>query len=128
MKLSAQQRRVVEQSTLVGFDARDRPVVEKLVGIPGQLRRWAVLRSGDPADITEPVDTPKERGYVSPPGEVPVVAGRIYASDEWPYVSTLITALEGFGDNASEVFARERGDGTIELIVDGVPFAALRRY
>ena len=41
---------------LVGIDAKNRPVVEKMAGIPHQLRRWAILRNGDPADVTEPVE------------------------------------------------------------------------
>jgi hypothetical protein len=59
--LSAQQRRVIDNPNvhLVGFDARRRPVVRALSGIPQQWRRWALLRNGDPADITEPV-TPVE--------------------------------------------------------------------
>lgn len=55
--LSAQQRRVLatEGLTYLGTDARERPVVEGLVGIPQQARTWAVLRSGDPADVVQPV-------------------------------------------------------------------------
>ena len=37
----------------VGRDARNRPVVERLEF--GKWRRWAIARSGDPADITDPV-------------------------------------------------------------------------
>lgn len=43
-------------------------------------------------------------------------------------MSTLIRALEGLDNNASEVFACERADGTIELVVDDKPIAALRLY
>lgn len=54
---STQQRRVLDTEgvRLVGFDARQRPVVEALTGIPQSLRRWAVKRDGDPADVVEPV-------------------------------------------------------------------------
>jgi hypothetical protein len=55
--LSVQQRLVLASPRvrLLGVDAKGRPVVEAPVGIPQQVRRWAVLRSGDPADVTEPV-------------------------------------------------------------------------
>ncbi len=51
---SAQQRRVLNTKgvTLLGVDEKGRPVVEAQLGIPNQLRRWALLRSGDPADVT----------------------------------------------------------------------------
>ena len=52
--LSAQQRRVIDTDgiTLIGFDDRSRPVVEGAIGIPKQVRRWAIKRDGDPTDIT----------------------------------------------------------------------------
>lgn len=57
MKHSPAQQRVIDHDrvTLVGHDAKDRPVVRALVGIPNQMRQWAVLRSGDPTDVTLPV-------------------------------------------------------------------------
>jgi hypothetical protein len=53
IKLTAAVRRVLDTEgvTHVGWDENNRPVVEKMVGIPQQLRRWAVKRDGDPADI-----------------------------------------------------------------------------
>lgn len=58
--LSAQQCRVLGSDgplylTYLGTDAKGRPVVEALVGIPNALRTWAVLRNGDPTDVTQPV-------------------------------------------------------------------------
>lgn len=52
-----QQRLVLDnpQVTLVGTDARGRPVVEAMVGIPNSLHRWSVKRDGDPTDVSEPV-------------------------------------------------------------------------
>ena len=51
--LSTQQRRVlaVEGIKHLGWDEKNRPVVEALSGIPRTLRRWAVKRDGDPTDI-----------------------------------------------------------------------------
>jgi hypothetical protein len=56
-RLSLSQRQVLRLPDVswVGTDARGRPVVEARVGIPQRLQRWALLRSGDPADVTEPV-------------------------------------------------------------------------
>ena len=55
--LTTQQRRVVETATvhLVGWDAKGRPVVSGLVGIPQRRQTWALLKNGDPADITSPI-------------------------------------------------------------------------
>lgn len=58
--LSAPQCRVLATDgppwpTYLGTDAKGRPVVEALVGIPNTLRTWAVLRNGDPTDVTQPV-------------------------------------------------------------------------
>lgn len=55
--LSPAQRRIIETPdvTLEGFDANGRPVVSQMAGIPQQLRRWALLKTGDPTDIKEPV-------------------------------------------------------------------------
>jgi hypothetical protein len=57
MSYSVQQRRVLstEGVKFIGEDAKGRPVVEMMVGIPNTLRRWAVKRDGDPTDITEPI-------------------------------------------------------------------------
>lgn len=56
-KLSTAQRRIIDSEgvTLEGWDAKGRPVVSMMAGIPAQLRRWAVLKNGDPTDITEPI-------------------------------------------------------------------------
>jgi hypothetical protein len=58
--LTPQQRRVVDTPGVryLGRDEKGRPVVEGLSGIPQQMRRWALARSGDPLDI---------RGTVTPP-------------------------------------------------------------
>lgn len=52
--LSAQQRRVINMPgvALLGQDEKGRPVVQQMSGIPQQLRTWAILRSGDPTDVT----------------------------------------------------------------------------
>lgn len=54
---SPQQRLVLATDglTYLGTDAKTRPVVEGLAGIPNTLRTWAVLRNGDPTDVTQPV-------------------------------------------------------------------------
>ena len=36
----------------LGRDEKGRPVVEQMAGIPQQLRRWALLKTGEPADVT----------------------------------------------------------------------------
>jgi pantothenate kinase-related protein Tda10 len=55
--LSKAQSRVVSMDgvTLEGWDAKNRPVVSAMLGIPNQLRRWAIKRDGDPTDVTDPV-------------------------------------------------------------------------
>lgn len=62
-RLSPAQRRVIETPgvTLEGYDASGRPVVTQMAGIPQQLRRWALLRSGDPTDVEEPVSPSEHR-------------------------------------------------------------------
>lgn len=54
---SPAQRRVLDTAGIrrIGTDARNRPVVQGLVGIPNQLRTWAVKRDGDPVTPAEPV-------------------------------------------------------------------------
>lgn len=55
---SAQQLRVLAApgATLVGFDAKGRPVVEQPKRwSPGQSDRWAIKKDGDPIDVVEPV-------------------------------------------------------------------------
>lgn len=54
---TSQQRRVLETPGVVriGTDARNRPVVRAMAGIPAQLRTWAVKRDGDPTDPAEPI-------------------------------------------------------------------------
>jgi hypothetical protein len=54
---SPAQRRVlnIDGVRLEGWDAKNRPVVSAMLGIPNQLRRWAILRSGEPTNVTEPV-------------------------------------------------------------------------
>lgn len=52
--LSAAQRRVLmtDGVEMLGWDEKGRPVVRAESGIPKQMRTWAILRNGDPADIT----------------------------------------------------------------------------
>lgn len=59
---SPQQRRVLANSRVrfLGTDEKGRPVVEGEFGIPQQTRRWALLRSGDPADIVGKVTPPTD--------------------------------------------------------------------
>jgi hypothetical protein len=56
------QRRVMETDgiQLLGYDERNRPVVQGETGIPKQIRVWALLASGDPADVTGRVTPPVE--------------------------------------------------------------------
>lgn len=58
-KLSTQQKRVINDDRVnwEGWDAKERPVVS-LDDWRG-FRRWAVLRNGDPTDVTEPVTKPE---------------------------------------------------------------------
>lgn len=53
-KLTAQQKRVVQTPgvSFLGWDEKDRPVVEGMFGIPQQLRRWAITRKGDQIEVT----------------------------------------------------------------------------
>jgi hypothetical protein len=58
-RLSPQQKRVLGEcrkadpnAEILGLDRRMRPVVRVKTGIPQQPRIWAVLRNGDPADVT----------------------------------------------------------------------------
>lgn len=55
----------------IGIDARKRPVVSALVGVPATRRTWAIKRDGDPTDPAEPVTKldPKEM-FGAPPGRV----------------------------------------------------------
>lgn len=55
--LTAQQRRVVNTSgvRLLGIDAKGRPVVEMLAGIPNRMQRWSLTKAGEAADVVEPV-------------------------------------------------------------------------
>ena len=59
-----QQRLVLDQDRiqLVGIDAKNRPVVEYQHN-DGKEDRWALLQSGDPADIAEPVEPVAEPTY-----------------------------------------------------------------
>lgn len=51
--LSAAQRRILmnREVEFLGWDENNRPVVQGEFGIPRQMRTWALLRNGDPADI-----------------------------------------------------------------------------
>lgn len=62
------QRRVLSTAGIrrVGTDARNRPIVEGKVGIPNQLRTWAVKRDGDPTDPAEPVTLEVEHALDEP--------------------------------------------------------------
>lgn len=55
---SAAQRRVINNPhvTLVGVDARGRPVVSGKSGIPEREMTWALKRDGDPIEVTEPIE------------------------------------------------------------------------
>lgn len=56
--MSPQQRRVLDAEgvTYIGTDAKGRPVVEAPPWWrPNALPAWALLRSGDPADVVQPV-------------------------------------------------------------------------
>jgi hypothetical protein len=93
-KWSAAQRRVIHTGgiDLVGVDEAGRPVVSGDVGIPQQRRTWAVLQSGDPADV---------KGKVTPIDvDAAVVANNIGTEDkggvftyEQPSTSTKSLAL-----------------------------------
>lgn len=65
---NAQQRRVLEHdtTTFLGWDENGRPCVEAMTGIPYRLQRWAVLRSGDPADIVGTITAPQEEPMAAP--------------------------------------------------------------
>lgn len=58
--LSAQQRRVLSTPGVnyLGRDEKNRPVVSAMTGIPQQYRTWAVLKNGDPTDVTGQVTPP----------------------------------------------------------------------
>lgn len=60
--LTKAQQQVVntEGVTLIGWDAKFRPVVEGPVGIPARTQRWALLKNGDPTDITPGSFTPAD--------------------------------------------------------------------
>jgi hypothetical protein len=45
----------------IGVDSKNRPVVEGNVGNPHRRVRWALLKNGDPTDVTEPVNTEVKR-------------------------------------------------------------------
>lgn len=53
---SAAQKRVIATPgvKLIGIDSKMRPIVQQMTGIPQQLREWAVLKNGEPTDVTEP--------------------------------------------------------------------------
>lgn len=61
-KTTPAQRRVIttEGVHLIGWDEKSRPVVEGMFGIPNQLRRWAILRNGDPTDVTGEVSSRRD--------------------------------------------------------------------
>lgn len=72
--LSPAQRRVVEalrerkrrdsqrgdEYRIVGVDAAGRPVMQKPQRLSGGVDRWAVLRSGAPTDVSDPVQPIRE--------------------------------------------------------------------
>lgn len=65
MSFTVQQTRVFHTPGVqhVGTDAKERPVVRGMVGIPAQLRYWSVLRNGNPTDVVDPI-TPLDREYM----------------------------------------------------------------
>lgn len=58
-----------EQYRIVGIDYRGRPVVQQPKRWGGGLDQWAVLRSGDPTDVSAPI---MPIAQVLKPYEVPV--------------------------------------------------------
>jgi len=53
-KLSPSQRRVLNTPGVnhIGWDERGRPVVTAMTCVPNQRRTWAVLRDGDPTNVS----------------------------------------------------------------------------
>lgn len=110
---SPAQRRVIESTTLVGVDARRRPVVEGPVGIPQRTMRWAVTKAGDPVDVTDPV-VPVERvsGVVVHEG----MGGTLSPRTE---TSWRITVM--FVDDPSTYSQELVGPTTVKQAMDHVP-------